>query len=173
MEIFEKLGSITKSAVDKTANKVTIARINSRISTLKSGMGAQKLRIGEHYWLKHKDDKSFDPEVAEVFNAIENYLAQIESCESEIRLIIESEEALKTQNMPNMPKISGEYGSICPSCGERSQWGAKFCRGCGQPLNAPNMSNTPNIAAGGIKCANCGAEMEDDAVFCGVCGIKL
>ncbi|MDR1471410.1 MAG: zinc ribbon domain-containing protein [Synergistaceae bacterium] len=159
MELFDRIGSMTKAAVDKTANKVIIARINSKISTFKSGIGVQKLKIGEYYWSKHRDGKSFDPSVADAFSAIESYLAQIESCESEIRVIIESEQAVRI--------VDGEYGKACLSCGARNSLDAKFCHDCGLPVNGAAVS------AGAVRCANCGAEMEGDAIFCGECGTKL
>ncbi|MDR1916393.1 MAG: zinc ribbon domain-containing protein [Synergistaceae bacterium] len=160
MELFDRIGNITKSAVDKTANKVTIARVNSRIKSLKSGIEAQKLKIGEMYWFKHKDDKAIEPDMAESFKAIRAYLDQIASCESEIRAILESEE------MARMAAYSAN--ALCTLCGAQNSLDAKFCYGCGSPMQG-TVAIPQQV---GIKCSMCGAAMEEDSVFCGVCGAK-
>jgi len=47
----------------------------------------------------------------------------------------------------------------CASCNRENRPGARFCRGCGQPLSA--------------RCPSCGADNESDATFCDACGTSL
>jgi hypothetical protein len=90
VDILNKIGSVTKSVVDKTSNKVSTVRLNSRISSLKSTIGLQKQRIGDFYWCQHRDDKLFDPALSEEFKQIAECLEQIAALEKEIQLIEES-----------------------------------------------------------------------------------
>lgn len=47
----------------------------------------------------------------------------------------------------------------CKYCGELNPAGSKFCRKCGKPMVK--------------KCVNCGAELDMDAQFCNVCGVRV
>jgi transposase len=90
VDILNKIGSVTKSVVDKTSSKVSTVRLNSRISSLKSNIGLQKQRIGDFYWRQHREDKSFDPALSEEFKQIAECLEQIATLEKEIQLIEEN-----------------------------------------------------------------------------------
>lgn len=52
---------------------------------------------------------------------------------------------------------------ICPSCGHPNPDGATHCEACFSDLQVPSK----------IKCPNCGAEVQADALFCGNCGFNL
>jgi ribosomal protein L32 len=158
MELFDKIGKITRTAVDKTANRVEITRIHSRINALKSSIETQKLKIGEHYWSKQAKDESYDPEAAEFFKAINNFQNQIELFETEIRAILDRE----TMAQADLETA----GPLCPSCGAQNIPDGKFCAGCGTSLE--NAVISPGAGA----CASCGSAMLPDALFCGVCGTK-
>lgn len=47
----------------------------------------------------------------------------------------------------------------CKYCGELNPAGSKFCRKCGKPMVK--------------KCVNCGAELDMDAQYCNVCGVRV
>lgn len=53
---------------------------------------------------------------------------------------------------------------VCPSCNAEYESG-KFCKKCGTKLI--------DKSAGPTHCANCGAELEEGAMFCGECGTKV
>lgn len=57
--------------------------------------------------------------------------------------------------------FSGNKSSeiICPSCGEKNESDAKFCKKCGVALSK--------------KCPNCGEVVDYDSTFCSHCGHKL
>lgn len=48
---------------------------------------------------------------------------------------------------------------ICPSCGQETDAGRKFCSACGKPVGVEN-----------VKCVKCGAEMQKGKKFCPDCG---
>ena len=55
---------------------------------------------------------------------------------------------------------AGAAGVACPSCGNQSNPGAKFCTECGTKLGA-------------ATCPNCKAEVPANAKFCNECGTKI
>ena len=48
---------------------------------------------------------------------------------------------------------------ICPACGRENPGDARFCAGCGEPLER--------------TCAQCGGTMVPDAAFCHLCGSRV
>jgi len=56
------------------------------------------------------------------------------------------------------PQAAAPATSPCPSCGQASPAGAKFCSHCGQPIGVSR------------KCAGCGADLPAAANFCPQCG---
>jgi hypothetical protein len=166
LELFDKISDITKSAASKTANKVTITKLNARINSLKTAIGAQKLKIGEYYWARLHEDASFEPEIAEAFGAIKNLAEQIASVEAEIQGILEGEkmaELERAERAQRTQSASAPGGPTCPSCGASNLWGANFCGGCGGSLAGVSPEGA---------CAKCGAPMDDSAAFCERCGAK-
>ena len=57
----------------------------------------------------------------------------------------------------------------CPKCGFENRPGARFCKQCGQPLEAP----TPSPPPGEVQCPSCGAPNKPGARFCARCGAPL
>ena len=47
----------------------------------------------------------------------------------------------------------------CKYCGELNPFGSKYCRKCGKPMVK--------------RCVNCGVELDMDAQFCNVCGVRV
>jgi RNA polymerase subunit RPABC4/transcription elongation factor Spt4 len=161
MDILGKIGNVTKAVVDKTSNKVSTVRLNTKISSLKSSIGAQKQRIGDFYWLQHHMDASFDPALSEEFKRIAGYLEQIAELEKEIRQLAENEKSAGLER--NGPSL-GSSGVVCPSCGVANTSDTKFCVICGAAFIA--------VPRAGI-CGSCGSAVEDDMKFCEHCGAKL
>jgi RNA polymerase subunit RPABC4/transcription elongation factor Spt4 len=161
MDIFGKIGNVTKSVVDKTSNKVTTVRLNAKISSLKTSIGAQKQRIGDFYWRQHRADASFDPALAGEFKQIEAYLEQIAVLEQEIQRLAENEKSFDFDTAE--PSLS--YSGInCPACGAANPPDTKFCVSCGAEFIVAAKANT---------CGNCGALVDDEMKFCAHCGAKL
>lgn len=52
----------------------------------------------------------------------------------------------------------------CPGCGERPEATAIFCSSCGRLLGESDARP---------RCWECGAELDDEARFCGVCGVEV
>ncbi|WP_027185345.1 zinc ribbon domain-containing protein [Desulfovibrio inopinatus] len=57
--------------------------------------------------------------------------------------------------------------SVCPSCGKALKPGAKFCGGCGAPLQHPVTAADPTA------CPYCGKQIKPGVRFCGGCGHKV
>jgi RNA polymerase subunit RPABC4/transcription elongation factor Spt4 len=161
MDIFEKISNVTKSVVDKTSNKVSTVRLNAKVKSLKSSIDVQKQRIGDFYWLQHREDESFDPTLAEEFKQIAEYFEQIAALEKEIQRLVEKAKSFSAEK--NEPNYAGA-ALICPSCGAANTSDTKFCASCGIAfIPAPEPST----------CSNCGAVVNAEMKFCAVCGSKL
>jgi hypothetical protein len=160
MDIFSKIGSVTKSVVDKTSNKVSTVRLNAKISSLKASIGVQKQRIGDIYWLRHHEDESPDPAFSQEFEQIAGYLDQIAALEKEIERLAQIESAGFERTEPGFAVA----GLTCSSCGAANIPDTKFCVSCGAAFIAASKANT---------CGSCGAVAEEGVNFCACCGTKL
>lgn len=60
---------------------------------------------------------------------------------------------------------------ICPKCRTDNPANARFCAGCGSPLQAPRAA-APRSSTG-LRCASCGANNPPGSVFCESCGNRL
>jgi ribosomal protein L40E len=163
MEMLDKLTNMTKSAASKTANKVAIAKINSRINSLKSSIDAQKLKIGEFYWARLHESESYEPEIASVFESVKNLSLRIESAKAEIEGIVDSERVAELERAGPMILDAALGALSCPLCGAANNPGANFCYGCGGSLAG---------VSAGVFCPNCGVPMGSGDKFCERCGAR-
>lgn len=61
----------------------------------------------------------------------------------------------------------------CPNCDFENRPGARFCKQCGQPLEAQDEASGAPGASQGVVCQNCGATAKPEARFCPRCGKPL
>lgn len=76
----------------------------------------------------------------------------------------------------NLVLDGGTIMAFCSSCGEKSSDGAKFCYGCGMPVNndSQNSGNRRQEYGGKIvKCPNCGEVLNSFETVCSICGYEL
>lgn len=85
--------------------------------------------------------------------------------------------------------VAAVSGVTCPKCQVQNPPNAKFCSGCGEPIQVPGTVKCPKCNAdvpqgakfcmqcgsqvGGVKCPNCQAELQAGAKFCSGCGTKI
>jgi hypothetical protein len=60
----------------------------------------------------------------------------------------------------------------CSRCGLENRPHARFCKGCGQALEAPTVRPTTPTSPGAV-CSACGATAKSNALFCPRCGQPL
>lgn len=60
----------------------------------------------------------------------------------------------------------------CPYCGRALRVGAKFCAGCGNPVQAPPPPAAPPVAHT-TTCPQCGNPVQPGTKFCATCGNQL
>ena len=160
MEIFNKISAMTKSTVDKTSNKVTIAKINARIKSLQADINRWKQKIGEFYWERFKDNEVYEEGIADVFVTVGKLSSQVASAEAEINAILESERVAEPASAFSKPLVPV---AECPSCGVPNDTDSKFCSSCGSSM----------VVISGKECTKCGAGVAVDASFCAECGAHL
>ena len=64
----------------------------------------------------------------------------------------------------------------CAACEGEIQWGERFCRNCGKPVEWPADAQGVELGEGpegSAICKNCGSGNPAGAGFCGSCGAKL
>jgi NADH pyrophosphatase NudC (nudix superfamily) len=63
----------------------------------------------------------------------------------------------------------------CAACGRMNIEGARFCAGCGGPLEVDDdiVEEEPELVVGENVCAECGSEVSPDHRFCGSCGAEV
>ncbi len=74
---------------------------------------------------------------------------------------------------PSMPRGIGRETSsnrfTCAYCGHALRSNAKFCPGCGRPIEPPSLPPSPSSS----YCPNCGSLLREGAKFCNKCGASL
>jgi hypothetical protein len=176
VDLFDKISKVTKSAVDKTTNKVELVRLNSKLNAINSGINTQKLKIGDFYWSKIAAGEPCASELDEAVGTIKNYIAQADSVKFEIQAILDSERQaqFQTQTADENYRVGQQArsscaGVSCPSCGAFNSDGAVFCFTCGKRIDG----EIPAQNCAGVSCPSCGAFNADGAVFCFTCGKRI
>ncbi|MFW6113995.1 MAG: zinc-ribbon domain-containing protein [Actinomycetota bacterium] len=130
--------------------------------------------LGQLAFQAAEQGKLEDPGVLDAYNTLKEIQEQIAQWESQL----EQMKAEKTA--ARQPK--------CPYCGAAIFKGALYCPSCGaslapqQAATAPAAAAPPGTAAYttaageaavGRRCPNCGAPLDEEAVFCGNCGARV
>ncbi|MGE5626604.1 MAG: zinc-ribbon domain-containing protein [Solirubrobacterales bacterium] len=121
MDFFEKIGNMTKNAMDKTGEMIEINGIRSKISTEEAKISAFKGKIGEYYWNKYNEGTELDEEASNLCLEIKNSMAVIEGFNMDIEKI--------KANQTTIPS-----GKFCKECGAKAADGVKFCSECGAKI---------------------------------------
>lgn len=82
--------------------------------------------------------------------------------------------SLAKQQHERIQKINNEILAldsvmVCPKCGKTKDYDGEFCIYCGTRFEAQQAATAD---AAGKHCIQCGTVLEDDAVFCHICGQK-
>lgn len=168
--IIKKLKSeFDKGLVSVSVNSSTlleITKLNGIIASLKEkreiliselGNLAYEEMLGNYEIIKDSKEKTFN-EIVEIDIKINEKLENIKKLNDEKNEVIsiiskDNQESQKNQN-------SGDE-NIC-ECGQKIKENAKFCIGCGKPVQ---IKETPLCA--------CGAKIKENAKFCSSCGTKF
>lgn len=125
MDFFEKLGNMTKTAVDKTGEMIEINGIKSKISSEEAKISAFKGKIGEYFWNKFNEGTVLDEEAINLCNEIKNSMDVIEGYNMDIEKI----KANQVGGQATTPS-----GKFCAACGAKAADGVKFCSECGAKI---------------------------------------
>ena len=177
MSLFGRLGDIARNIGDKASGAIETSKLNSRIDAEKSAIAESMRRIGEFYYQRHQAGGVHEPEIAEIFAAIDGHNATIAEIQAEIvRMQEESAaqasaaQAAQVLAQPSIPVAPpAPAGVICPICGASNAPGTKFCGTCGAKLEVPEVAP---VAEERI-CPDCGAKIPAESKFCGECGHRF
>ena len=158
-DIFDKLvGGINKGVASVGANSKAMlekAKINSQIA----GVEKDRRQLAELLGMKVYENHIAGGDTNE---GIDNFIQQIGNCVVQIDAF-----KLQLKQIDDELKLStGERNPLC-KCGSMNAQGAKFCAGCGSPLEPAADAPTD-----GVKCG-CGHVNVPEARFCAGCGSAL
>ncbi len=108
----------------KSETLVESSRIKTAISNNKKKWDGEIGALGTKLYHRWKAGEAIDPAFAEDF-------ARIGSIEKEIDELNARLEQLKTEET----KLLGSAPAVCAKCGKPLVSGARFCTGCGAPVN--------------------------------------
>ena len=83
----DKVGSMAKTAADKTSDAIEVTKLNSKISKEKDKIKLIKIEIAEKFLVAHERGELEDEFVAEKSKEISECNASIESITKEIEMI--------------------------------------------------------------------------------------
>lgn len=141
----KKIGSLAGNASKKSGDIVETARLNSEVSRLELDIEDLQFELGRAYYEENKDNP---------VGPYAEYIAQIRSCEAEIRSCNE--------------KLLAKKGMFyCPQCDAVVDASDEFCSKCGARVPVPAAEQEL------MQCRNCGASSAVGQTYCSACGFLL
>lgn len=143
---FEKLGSITKSSVEKTKDLIEISKLNGKINSEKNKIIELQKSVGEFYWEEYKKGTPIAQGAMEFMDQIQACYDEIEQLQQQIEEIKKNPEASAEPEAPqNTPEpaviveepenvITSQTPKFCGECGAKLESGVKFCGSCGSKI---------------------------------------
>jgi ribosomal protein L40E len=160
----------TKMAFENASSDAEIDNLRSEIQSLNSEIAELKNRIGEYYWQAFVASGQHESALKDVFNGILSRADEITVLEQDIQT------AQDGADQPIQPPIQLLMAQVaCKSCGTMNDAPAKFCSSCGIALEEEPKGkeiSEYHVEDYGI-CPLCGANLQDDAIFCYTCGARV
>jgi hypothetical protein len=159
-----------KMAFENASNDVEIDNLRSEIQSLNSEIAELKNRIGEYYWQAFVASGQHEPALKDVFNDIQSRADEITVLEQGIQIVQDG------ADQPIQPPIQLLMAQVaCKSCGTMNDAPAKLCSSCGIALEEePKRNELSECHAEDCEiCPLCGANLQDDAIFCYTCGARV
>lgn len=137
-------------------------KLRSKIDHVNDSIQQIKVELGQTVYANWKSGADNTAYIEEVCGSIRKLEQENEGYEAQIaELQAEKERVLFGAAAPV------EASGVLCSCGQRNGADAKFCVGCGKPVEAaPPQESTARF------CGGCGSSLSAEAVFCPNCGTK-
>lgn len=161
--MFEKIKkTIDRGVVTAGVQSTTYlesSKLRSMIERVQGSIQQAKIEMGNTIYDNWKNGAENAAYIDGVCANIRKMEEEIEGYEAQIAAL----QAEKDRVLNGTPTTVQPEGIVC-SCGQVNSPDAKFCSGCGKPVEVPAQT--------GRVCANCGAEVSEGALFCANCGAK-
>ena len=153
MGLWNQVKQQASSLGAKAAEKTQELRLQSEINDLKNQIGKKQTSLGVLVYQMYKEDRGN-------YDALLPICHEIDELEKQIVEIEQKISELKTKP------------GKCSNCGHDNIPDARFCAGCGAPLQEAPPAEEPTEPDVNV-CPQCNAEQPAGAKFCAHCGYKL
>lgn len=158
--MFEKIKkTIDRGVVTAGVQSTTYlesSKLRSMIDRVQESIQQAKIEMGNTVYANWRNGAENMAYIEGVCANIRKLEEEIEGYEAQI-----AELQAEKERVLNGAVAAPEKGIVC-SCGQVNGPDAKFCSGCGKPVEAPAKR----------VCVSCGAELSEGAMFCQNCGTK-
>lgn len=135
-------------------------KLRAMIENVQNSVQQAKTEMGNTVYANWKNGNENTAYIESVCTNIRRMEEEIDGYKAQIEVL----QAEKGRVLNAAAAASSSVSGIVCSCGQVNNPNAKFCRGCGKPMEAPVQ--TAHV------CVNCGAQLEEEALFCTNCGTK-
>lgn len=136
-------------------------KLRSKIDHVEAAIQQVKSELGQTVYENWKNGVDNTAYIEGVCGDIRSLEQEIEGYQAQIAAL----QAEKERVLNGGASAAGEVGGLRCSCGQVNSADAKFCAGCGKPLEAPQQPAER-------VCVSCGGALAEDAQFCPNCGAK-
>lgn len=151
------------SASVQSTTYIEVGKLRSKIDHVNDSIQQTKVELGQTVYANWRNGVDNTTYIEEVCNSIRRLEQEIEGYEAQIAEL----QAEKERVLSGAGVTSVETNGVLCSCGQRNGADAKFCIGCGKPVEvAPHQVSTARF------CGGCGSPLSAEAVFCPNCGTK-
>ena len=148
---------IVSAGVQSTTYLET-GKLRSKIENLESIISQVNTELGQTVYANWKIGADNTAHIEGICKRIRSLEQEIEGFQARINELQQERDQILHGGVS-----MAETGCVC-TCGQRNEPDAKFCIGCGKPVEQLTEQSTLKF------CTNCGAEVADDARFCTNCG---
>ena len=145
------------SAGVQSSTYLETGKLRSKIDHLENAISQIKVELGQTVYANWKNGADNTAYIEDVGNRIRGLEQEIEDYQTKILELQAEKDRIISGGTVEV------QGTLICSCGQRNSADAKFCTGCGKPVEQ-TAEQTGNF------CANCGAVVSVDAKFCTNCG---
>lgn len=161
MDTFEKLKQGAGRAAFEADRRLRLARVESRIGSIKQAMSVQFTQLGEATYQLYKQEALVERGLVTLSEQVRATERQLEEAQAEA-------ERIRLEAAP--APVGLLVGHVCLRCQVKLPAEAVFCPRCGGPASDIEPPVAATIGGATKSCPSCGRSIPQEARFCPGCG---